>query len=628
MFGRKKGKKDEAPAAKKTGRGSGGNLAGMFGLQMPSDDSDGDYEAELAALEGRTVAKKKKPKQKVMNLQEIEALHAQSMKIGEEDDDDDDDIDEDDLMAELEGICSDEDDVIDEVVSAPVVAEKQPPRPKPAVRSAEAPPRPAAAPRQSVPPSSAPVPKPRAQPSDTPVSAVTTAQPSSVTASNEAAPASAREVSPNVDPAKLNMLTERRQQYVMAAKQSETPEKKKRYARIVIQFDKVIKAYSSGQPIDLSQMPPPPPGFSASSVGATPRPEAAPAPSPVVTGGGGAASQGSDAMSSLQSSGTVSSGPVQAAAAPAAATPVVKEPGSLLEALQQRFAKYDSTQKAAQAAGESSKARRMGRIAKQYQDAMKACKAKRKFDYEELPCPPGFPPLPLGGPAPAVKAAPPPSAPLLESATLVRSSAVEPANDVVPASVAASSVAGQGVDSSTSSGGNAASLSQPLIQLDDVAAAAPTDNVPSVTPRSSGVAVAAPAQGEAASGSAVAAAVQEPGSLLEALQQRFAKYDSTQKAAQAAGESSKARRMGRIAKQYQDAMKACKAKRKFDYEELPCPPGFPPLPLGGPAPAVKAAPPPGAPFGRKRRSCALAGQLHQTVNAHRSGRAPSTTIDQ
>ena len=64
------------------------------------------------------------------------------------------------------------------------------------------------------------------------------------------------------------------------------------------------------------------------------------------------------------------------------------------EALQQRLDKYKSVQELANAEGNSSKARRFGRIVKQYEDAFKQYKAGKPVAYDELPVPPGFGPLP------------------------------------------------------------------------------------------------------------------------------------------------------------------------------------------------------------------------------------------
>ena len=62
------------------------------------------------------------------------------------------------------------------------------------------------------------------------------------------------------------------------------------------------------------------------------------------------------------------------------------------EALKQRKSKYQSAVVDAE-----SKARRMGRIVKQYDDALKALKAGNPVDFEGLPTPPGYPPIPVSG---------------------------------------------------------------------------------------------------------------------------------------------------------------------------------------------------------------------------------------
>jgi len=85
------------------------------------------------------------------------------------------------------------------------------------------------------------------------------------------------------------------------------------------------------------------------------------------------------------------------------ATPAIPQPRTTLEALEQRLAKYQSIMDQAQAEGNSSKVRRMGRITKQYQAAIKASKAGKPVAFDELPDPPGYPPIPgaPGKPEPA-----------------------------------------------------------------------------------------------------------------------------------------------------------------------------------------------------------------------------------
>ncbi|XP_013788063.1 coiled-coil and C2 domain-containing protein 1-like, partial [Limulus polyphemus] len=70
-----------------------------------------------------------------------------------------------------------------------------------------------------------------------------------------------------------------------------------------------------------------------------------------------------------------------------------------------------------------------------------------------------------------------------------------------------------------------------------------------------------------------------PASIEEALEQRLEKYRSTMEVAKNEGQNSKVRRLGRICKQYEDAIKNHKAGKPTNYEELPVPPGFGPIPL-------------------------------------------------
>lgn len=70
---------------------------------------------------------------------------------------------------------------------------------------------------------------------------------------------------------------------------------------------------------------------------------------------------------------------------------------SVMEALEQRLEKYKSTMDSATAEGNASKARRLGRIVKQYENAIKAATKGLDFDFDSLPCPPGYPPIPWQG---------------------------------------------------------------------------------------------------------------------------------------------------------------------------------------------------------------------------------------
>ncbi|NWS15442.1 C2D1B protein, partial [Pachyramphus minor] len=155
------------------------------------------------------------------------------------------------------------------------------------------------------------------------------------------------------------MLLMRQKEYKLAAlkaKQQGDLERAKEYMRTGKKFNVVLEALDSGQPIDLQNMPPSPQGkahlketFSEVSV-----------------------------LISLCVSFQDS----------------LQQPKTVLEALQQRLDKYKSAAAQAKASGDERKGRMHDRIAKQYQDAIRAHKAGRKVNFSELPVPPGFPPLP------------------------------------------------------------------------------------------------------------------------------------------------------------------------------------------------------------------------------------------
>ena len=182
------------------------------------------------------------------------------------------------------------------------------------------------------------------------------------------------------------LLEERREQYLSASKAQKDAAKTKEYRVMAAQFGRVLKAFEQGQEVDLTQMPGPPPGyFSKYNVDVSkfkpalrPPPSQATASSPSASGGGATGGQSAAAADDEEE----------------LVNPDIPIPRTPLEALQQRLAKYKEGQKSAQEKGESSRVRRMGRIIKQYEDAIKLTKAGKPCDYNELPAPPGFPPIP------------------------------------------------------------------------------------------------------------------------------------------------------------------------------------------------------------------------------------------
>uniref|UniRef100_A0A8C3W1J4 Coiled-coil and C2 domain-containing protein 1B n=1 Tax=Catagonus wagneri TaxID=51154 RepID=A0A8C3W1J4_9CETA len=180
-------------------------------------------------------------------------------------------------------------------------------------------------------------------------------------------------VPPDSDPDPRALLLARQRKYkvtALNAKRAGDLDRARELMRIGKRFDAVLEALEKGQPVDLSAMPPAPEDLK-------PPPQASNAPiAPSVV---------PPAVERVQ--------PVTAADLPA--SPVAPaEPQTVLDALQQRLNKYREAGIQARGSGDERKARMHERIAKQYQDAIRAHRAGRKVDFAELPVPPGFPPIP------------------------------------------------------------------------------------------------------------------------------------------------------------------------------------------------------------------------------------------
>ena len=148
--------------------------------------------------------------------------------------------------------------------------------------------------------------------------------------------------------------------------------------------------------MDLTQVPPPPPGYVAKfnfdlSRYKSPTPRHPPQPSPVAT----ETPQGATAVPSSREGEP-----------PAEVDSSIPVPKTVMEALEQRLTKYRETQRVAQEKGESSRVRRMTRIIKQYEEAIKSTRAGKPYNYSELPDPPGYPPIPVSRPAKPVSQSP------------------------------------------------------------------------------------------------------------------------------------------------------------------------------------------------------------------------------
>ncbi|XP_061834941.1 coiled-coil and C2 domain-containing protein 1B isoform X2 [Nerophis lumbriciformis] len=157
----------------------------------------------------------------------------------------------------------------------------------------------------------------------------------------------------------LTMLQERQRQYKMAAlraKKEGDAGQAMLHFKTSKGFDSMIEALKQGQAVDLNSLPPPPPGAGGSTTASVKQNTQVPQP--------------------------------------AAAAPAPQAPKDALEALEQRRAKYMESLAEAKTSGEDRKARMFDRIAKQYQSAIRSHKAGKTVNFDELPVPPGFPPIP------------------------------------------------------------------------------------------------------------------------------------------------------------------------------------------------------------------------------------------
>ncbi|GFQ75638.1 coiled-coil and C2 domain-containing protein 1-like [Trichonephila clavata] len=179
-------------------------------------------------------------------------------------------------------------------------------------------------------------------------------------------------------PSRSELIT-RRDQYKVAAVRAKREGNKDlalSYLKTVKTFDAVIEAMDNNLPVDLSNVPPAPKGITQiSEKGNSQHVE----------------------HDEIQMSSDIAKAALAAADEPEepelfAAPP---PPTTILEALEQRLEKYASTKQAAEAENNGGKVRRLQRIIKQYETAIRDHKAGKPVDYENLPVPPGFAPIPV-----------------------------------------------------------------------------------------------------------------------------------------------------------------------------------------------------------------------------------------
>ncbi|XP_025995654.1 coiled-coil and C2 domain-containing protein 1-like isoform X2 [Solenopsis invicta] len=163
-----------------------------------------------------------------------------------------------------------------------------------------------------------------------------------------------------LDQEALDKLKERQEKYKIAAvawKRAGNKEQALEYVKTVKQFDIVIAAIVAGEKLDLSDMP----------------------PIPILPSPTGATLTAKTENEIQQQTSTDD--------------PAKCGPENIEGALKERLEVYRRTKIAAENEGNTSKARRYGRICKQFEDAIKLYAQGKDVPLNELPIPPGFPPL-------------------------------------------------------------------------------------------------------------------------------------------------------------------------------------------------------------------------------------------
>ncbi|XP_076767231.1 lethal (2) giant discs 1 isoform X2 [Xylocopa sonorina] len=191
------------------------------------------------------------------------------------------------------------------------------------------------------------------------------------------------DVTKTVDEEALKLLKSRQQEYKIAAvawKRAGNMKEALQCVNTSKQFDIVISAVNAGETVDLSDMPPSP---------NTP---------------------GSNTVTSVEKSEKIEN---ETQGTSSATTPTPAEvksagPENLETALKERLEACKKIKATAESEGNSSKARRYGRICKQFEDAIKLHARGKPVPLDELPNPPGFEPLiiPAQSNAPAPAPAP------------------------------------------------------------------------------------------------------------------------------------------------------------------------------------------------------------------------------
>ncbi|KAF4526724.1 hypothetical protein B566_EDAN015756 [Ephemera danica] len=292
--------------------------------------------------------------------------------------------------------------------------------------------------------------------------------------------------------------------------------------------------------------------------------------------------------------------PAPAASRSAATTPAT---GGQVPLLEQRLSMYQEAENNAKQAGDSARARRLSRGIKTLTDQLKQARAGRQIADVDIP-----PEVAVTPTRPSRVAPPPPVTP-----SGSQSSVPSPAPSAAPQRLIDDSDASQLAEllrrqlqfkqaalAAKKSGDNESALKYMRVsKMPELPMSAPIPE-PKPAPAPQPLPQEAEVQGQGAPEAEPTPKAPNlppellsppaPANVAESLAQRLIRYQAEERLAKEAGNSSKARRMGRICKQYQDAIKLHKAGKPIPVDELPTPPGYVPIPVpGAPAPTPVAA---------------------------------------
>lgn len=330
---------------------------------------------------------------------------------------------------------------------------------------------------------------------------------------------------------------------------------------------------------------------------------------------------------------TETEAPPPSAPPPSSSTAAADVSADMPELLRTRLEMYRVAEANAKAAGDSSKARRIGRGIKTLDGLLRQAKAGRPVNVDDIP--PEVTVKPSNTPSAAAPAEQPPPAVPTRSAPPApppKPAVTEATTPTVDATVMATLLARQREYKLAALAAKKADNKAKALELvkickmfDVVIQSAqegqpvdlsdmppPPDELSAVVASTAPIVQPAKEEAEAQNRSeepAAAAADEVPPmvtatTILGALQQRLDKYRSVEQAAKDENNDSKARRFvfgrffhfpihltlfplrrfGRIVKQYEDAVKRHKAGKPVPFEDLPTPPGFGPIP--GVAPVI------------------------------------------